>query len=253
MLIVVSPAKSLNFDPIQQTGITKPRFIDETKELVSVMKSKSETELKSLMTISDKIAALNVDRFNSFKFPFNKSNAKPAIFAFTGDVYRGLDVSQFSQEDIKYAQQHFRILSGLYGLLRPLDLMQPYRLEMGTKLRFSEYTNLYQYWGDKIVKAINKDMKKNGDKHLINLASEEYFKSIDKTKLAYPIVQVHFKEFRGDKLKIISFSAKKARGMMSRYILRNKVNKIKDLRGFHEEDYLYSESLSSEYELVFTR
>lgn len=253
MLIVVSPAKSLNFDLIDQPNITKPRFIKETKELVGVMKDKKRSDLKKLMDVSDKIADLNVERFNSFKFPFNTKNAKPSVFAFTGDVYRGLDVSQFSSEDIEYAQKHFRILSGLYGLLRPLDLIQPYRLEMGTKLALQEFRNLYQYWGDKIVKAINRDMKQNGDQYLVNLASEEYFKSINKSLLKAPLVQIHFKEYRDDTIKIISFSAKKARGMMSRFIIKNRIEQLGDLKAFHEDNYLYNEELSSELELVFTR
>ena len=240
MLIVVSPAKSLNFDPIELTGISKPRFIRETKELVETMKDKSSSDLKKMMSISDKIANLNVERFNSFKFPFNKKNAKSAIFAFTGDVYRGFDVDQFSEKNLLHAQKHFRILSGLYGLLRPMDLIQPYRLEMGTKLNFDTHKNLYQFWDTKIAKMINKDMKANGDKFLINLASEEYFKSIDRKTLKAPIVQIHFKEQRGDQIKIISFSAKKARGMMSRYILKNEISKLDDLRGFQEENYIYN-------------
>lgn len=253
MLIVVSPAKSLNLDPIEQKGITKPRFMNETKELVAVMQKKSPKDLKKLMSISDKLADLNAERYQHFDFPFHKKNAKPCIFSFDGDVYRGLDIDQFTQEDIEYAQKHFRILSGLYGLLRPLDLMQAYRLEMGTKLAFKDFENLYEYWGDKIVKMINKDMKANGDKYLVNLASNEYFKSIQKDALKAPIVDIHFKEQRGDQLKIISFSAKKARGMMSRYIIQNKIESIEGLKGFTEADYIYNEDLSSEHELVFIR
>lgn len=253
MLIVVSPAKSLNFDFIDLPKITKPRFIKETKELVGIMKDKKRSDLKKLMDVSDKIADLNVERFNNFKFPFNTKNAKPSVFAFTGDVYRGLDIAQFTDQDIEYAQKHFRILSGLYGLLRPLDLIQPYRLEMGTKLAIQDSKNLYQYWGDKIVKAINRDMKQNGDQYLVNLASEEYFKSINKSLLKAPLVQIHFKEYRDDTIKIISFSAKKARGMMSRFIIKNRVKQLEDLKAFHEENYLYNEELSSELELVFTR
>ena len=253
MLIVVSPAKSLNLDPIDIKKVSKPRFNDEIKGLVAVMKKKSKTDLKKLMSISEKLAMLNAERYQKFEFPFTKKNAKPAIFSFNGDVYRGLDIAQFNAQDIDYAQDHFRILSGLYGLMRPLDLMQPYRLEMGTKLTINGHKNLYEFWGDKISDMINKDMKKNGDEILVNLASEEYFKSVDQNKLKYPILDIEFKELRGDQLKIISFSAKKARGMMSRFIIKNQITNLKDLEAFSEEKYRFHKSLSSEQKLVFTR
>ena len=253
MLIVVSPAKSLNLEPVEQSNISKPRFMKETKELVGVMQDKSEKDLKKLMSISDKLATLNLQRYQSFKFPINKKNSKPCVFSFDGDVYRGLDISQLDQEDIEYAQAHFRILSGLYGLLRPLDLIQPYRLEMGTKLAFNGFKNLYDYWDVKISKMINKDMKENGDKYLVNLASNEYFKSINLSQLKAPIIQIHFKERRDGQLKIISFSAKKARGMMSRYIIKNRIRDVEDLKGFMEADYIYEKDLSTEHELVFVR
>ena len=232
MLLLISPAKTLDFEPMGLKQKTKPRFLKESQVLVDVLKKKSVDDIKKLMKVSDKIATLNVDRYQNFKTPFNLKNAKQAMFAFRGDVYTGLDADSFNEKEIAFAQDHLRILSGLYGLLKPLDLMQPYRLEMGTKLSNGHGKNLYEFWDDKITKVINKDLKATGSKAIINLASNEYFKSVKSKDLKGDLYNIAFKEEKNGQFKIVAFFAKKARGMMCHYIIKNKITNPKHLIGF---------------------
>jgi len=253
MLLLVSPAKTLDFSPSENQNFTQPRFMKESKQLVNILKKKSAGDLKELMHISDKLAELNHARYNEFKAPFNSQNSKQSILAFKGDVYTGLNVDDFTQGDLEFSQQCLRILSGLYGLLRPMDLMQAYRLEMGTKLENEEGKNLYEFWGDKITKMLNKDLAEKDNKSVINLASQEYFKSIQLDKMKAKLYNVHFKEERNGKLKIIAFSAKKARGMMCRYIIKNRINTAEGMKAFAEDNYLFNDELSTDTEYFFTR
>jgi cytoplasmic iron level regulating protein YaaA (DUF328/UPF0246 family) len=250
--MIVSPAKKLDFDtesPFEDYDI--PKYLDKSKSLVKELKKLSEADIKKLMKVSDAIAKLNKDRFNSFKTPFNTKNAKQAIFAFRGDTYQGLDPDSMNKNEIKYANKHLRILSGLYGVLNPMDLIQPYRLEMGTKFKTDGFKNLHTFWMDTNTKRIEADLK--GQKALINLASKEYFSSIDFSKLSKPVITPIFKENKNGILKIISFNAKRARGMMGRFIIENKIKDPQDLKQFNSDNYKFNNKLSSETEFVFTR
>lgn len=253
MVAIISPAKSLQFDQQETIEYTLSRMPSETKELVGVMQEKSTEDLKKLMNISDNLAELNAERFHSFSQRHTEKNAKPCIFTFNGDVYQGLDAGTLTEEEVDYAQDHLRILSGLYGLLRPKDLIQPYRLEMGTKLAFDDYNTLYDFWGDKIAKLLNKDLKAQGDDIIVNLASNEYFNSIKKSSLKARIIDVEFKDFKNGQYKIISFYAKKARGLMSRFIIKNKISNPEDLKMFDYEDYRFDDRSSTDNKLVFLR
>lgn len=253
MIVLLSPAKTLNTEPSSVERYSQPQFIKESETLVTILKEKSAADLKKLMKISDKIADLNVVRYKSFSTPFELDNAKQAIFAFRGDVYTGLHADSFDNDDLEFAQQHIRILSGLYGILKPLDLMQPYRLEMGTKLANSVGKNLYEFWDEKITKEINSELKKSKSKLIVNLASNEYFHSVKLNLLEGDLLNVNFKELRDGKYKIISFSAKKARGMMSHYIVKNRIETAETLKGFDIDNYVYNEELSDEKNYIFTR
>lgn len=254
MLLVVSPAKNLDYDtPAPTAKHTQPRMLDEAEVLVERARQLSPQQLGSLMKISDKLASLNAVRFNEWQQPFNTENAKQAVFAFNGDVYSGLDATTLKDSALDYAQQHLRILSGLYGVLRPLDLMQPYRLEMGTKLDNSRGKDLYAFWGSQIAQQLNQDMEKSGDTELVNLASNEYFKAVDKKALKASIITPVFKDTKQGKLKVISFYAKKARGMMARYMIEHQVRSSEQLKAFDVAGYKYDATLSSDTELVFTR
>lgn len=253
MIAVISPAKTLDFETKHQAEFTTPRFPKETERLVKKLRRKKEKDLKSLMSISDNIAQLNVERYQSFSGTVDPEVARPAIHAFKGDVYIGLDSDSLKDEEIDYAQHHLRILSGLYGLLRPLDLIEPYRLEMGTKLKMGRHDNLYQFWGDKIANMLSKELKENDDDILLNLASKEYFKSVNKKRVKGRIIDVEFKDFSNDQYKVISFFAKKARGLMSRYLIQNKISNPEDLKGFDLEGYYFVEKESSENQFVFYR
>ena len=253
MLLLISPAKTLDFNPTSIKKKSKPRFLPESQKLINILKTKTASDLKKLMKVSDKIANLNVERYHSFHTPFNLKNAKQAILAFRGDVYRGLDVDSFDEKDLEFAQQHLRILSGLYGLLRPMDLMQPYRLEMGTHLTNEQGKNLYDFWGNKITKTINKDVKSSQSNAIINLASKEYFSAVKTDLLKADVYNIHFKEEKDGKFKIVAFFAKKARGMMCNFIIKNKLTDPEHLIAFDMERYCYNEELSSERDLVFTR
>jgi len=251
MILLISPAKTLDFDPTEQKKHTIPAFLKESNALVKVLKKKSVEDIKTLMKVSDKIADLNVVRYKNFKTPFTLDNAKQAIYAFRGDVYTGMNADDFNQKDLDFAQKHLRILSGLYGVLKPLDLMQAYRLEMGTKLSNGFGKNLYEFWDTKITDQINTDAGKKMP--IINLASKEYFSSIKANQLNNPLYTANFKENRDGKWKIIAFSAKKARGMMCHYVIKNKLTKPEQLKGFDYDNYIFNEDLSDEKNFIFTR
>jgi cytoplasmic iron level regulating protein YaaA (DUF328/UPF0246 family) len=253
MKIIISPAKSLDFKTeLPTTNFSIPNFLSESKKINELLKKKSPSELKSLMSISEKLAELNWNRNNTFKTPFNIENARPSIFTFNGDVYSGLDAFSLSMDQLNQAQKSLRILSGLYGLLKPLDLIQPYRLEMGTKLNVEGSLNLYGFWRNKITNKLNDELNEN--EFFVNLASNEYSSAIDRKLLKTTMISPVFKDMKNGKLKIISFYAKKARGMMVRYILDNEIINLEDLRGFDYGGYSYSSEESEKMkELVFIR
>ena len=252
MKIVISPAKSLNFEKALPTeAFSQPSFLKESKQVHQVLKQKKPVELSDLMDISDKLADLNWQRNQNWKTPFKSTNARPAVYAFDGDVYTGLDAYTIPIDKLDALQASLRILSGLYGLLKPLDLIQAYRLEMGTKLPIGENKNLYEFWKPTITKALNKELKKG--ELFINLASNEYFSAVDEKALKVPVITPDFKDYKDGKLKVISFFAKKARGMMVRYILDTNVQTIDDLKGFNYDGYQYDANLSKGNHLVFTR
>lgn len=254
MLVVVSPAKNLDFESNIPVGqFTQPELIEDTERLMKVCRTLSPADLSSLMKISDKLATLNANRFAEFSTPFTPENARQALYAFNGDVYTGLDAYSLDKTTVEYAQQHLRILSGLYGLLRPLDLMQAYRLEMGTKLANPEGKDLYAFWGESITQLLNQALQEQGDNVLINLASNEYFKAVKKNVLEGMIITPTFKDYKNGQYKIISFFAKKARGLMARYILEKRIADVDGLKAFDVEGYQYSEAQSSSTELVFLR
>ena len=254
MLIVISPAKTLDFEtPPTVPAFTIPDFLDDSAELIDELREFEPYRLSELMGISPKLAELNSNRYHGWSVPFTSSNAKQSVLAFKGDVYTGLDADNLNRDDLQYAQQHLRILSGLYGVLKPLDLMQPYRLEMGTKLKTRRGKDLYDFWQDRIHAAINAELVNQEDPVLVNLASNEYFKSVKAGKLQARIITPVFKEKRNGEFKMITFFAKKARGLMSRYIIRNRLPDPEDIKGFDLEDYRYNEALSSADRPVFTR
>lgn len=253
MIVVLSPAKTLDFSQFDIGKVTQPRLLNETDNLVSVLKKKTPTDIQKLMKVSEKIANLNVERFQTFKTPFTIQNAKPSMFAFKGDVYTGLEADQFSENEIDFAQKHIRILSGLYGVLKPLDLMQPYRLEMGTKLKNGKFKNLYEFWDNRITNLINDDMETVNTNILLNLASNEYFHSIKKEKLNGTIINIAFKENRNGALKIISFNAKKARGRMAHLIVKEGITNPESLKSLVVNDYVYHAQYSTNSNLVFVK
>ena len=257
MIIVVSPAKALDFEsPLVTAEHSQPDMLNKSKELIEVLSTKTPEDLRSLMSISDSLAELNFGRYQDWNLPFTASNARPAVLSFSGDTYVGLDaVGKFSQSDFSHAQKTLRILSGLYGVLRPLDLIQPYRLEMGTKLETKEGSNLYQFWGQEISRRINDDMEESpGEKILINLASNEYFKSVHEDQIEGTVVTPCFldRKEEGD-YKIVSFYAKKARGAMASWIIRNRVTSSKQFKGFDEDGYRYDVTRSELNQPVFVR
>ena len=253
MIVLISPAKTLDFEPVDTGEYTLPRLLNKSESLVRELRKKSARSIKKLMGVSDKIAELNVARYQEFSTPFTPDNAKPAALAFKGDVYLGLQAGEMSPEDLSFAQNHLRILSGLYGLLKPLDLMQPYRLEMGTALRKGRKKNLYEFWGSDITDLLNTDLEETGSRAVVNLASQEYFRAIKPGLLTVPLVQVSFKEERGGQFKVISFNAKKARGAMARQIVRNKITDADQIVGLNVDGYLYNNDLSGPDNLVFTK
>lgn len=254
MLIVVSPAKTLDYDtPPKTKTFTLPDYLDDSAELIHRMREFSALDISELMKVSAKIAELNFDRYEAWNKKFTEKNAKQAALAFKGDVYTGLDAESFSAKDFKFAQSHLRILSGLYGLLRPLDLMKPYRLEMGTRLSNERGKNLYEFWGDEITEGLNAQLKKIKSGHLINLASNEYFKAVRPKKLNAEIITPAFKELKNGDYKMIGIYAKKARGLLSRYIIQNQLSDIDDIKSFDLDGYKFNSKLSKDTNWVFTR
>ncbi len=254
MLMVISPAKTLDYDSTPITDkATQPRFLDDSKELIDVLKDKSPQEIAELMSLSDKLSTLNVARYGSWKKKATPANARQALLAFKGDVYTGLAVEDFSEEDLTFAQQHLRMLSGLYGVLRPLDLMQPYRLEMGTKLANPRGKDLYSFWGDRISESLNRDLKAQGDDVLLNLASQEYFGAVRPAALKARVIEAVFKDRKNGEYKIISFHAKKARGMMARYVIKERVTDSEGLKDFNLGGYRFDATSSDQNRLVFLR
>ncbi|MDT0557118.1 peroxide stress protein YaaA [Ichthyenterobacterium sp. W332] len=252
MKLVLSPAKSLNYESELPTNITTEGcFLAEAERLNKLLKKKSARSLSKLMKISDNLGQLNYERNQDWSLPFNKDNARQAVYAFNGDVYRGLDIYTLPKNKIDKLQNTVRIISGLYGVLKPMDLIQPYRLEMGTKFPVGKTKNLYQFWKTKITKALNEELA--DDEVFLNLASNEYFKAIDTKALKVPVITANFKEFKNGEYKMIAIFAKIARGLMARYVLDTNANTIKDIKGFNYEGYGFSDELSSETELVFTR
>ncbi|SHJ50863.1 hypothetical protein SAMN04488028_101342 [Reichenbachiella agariperforans] len=253
MIALISPAKTLDFETKTVGEHTFPRFPKETKELVSVLQQQSSADLKSLMSISENIADLNVGRYKGFKATHNEKNAKTCLHAFKGDVYLGLEAETLDHKALDFSQQHLRILSGLYGLLRPLDLIQPYRLEMGTRLVFDQHKNLYSYWDDKIVKMLHKDLKAQDDNVVINLASNEYFKAVDRKSLKAQVIDTEFKDHKNGQYKLISFFAKRARGLMARYIIDHQITNVEDLKAFDYDGYFFDPKDSTDTKLAFKR
>ena len=252
MKIIISPAKSLDFETKVPTSLhSQPQFLEDSVKLNKKLKTLSRKRLSEFMGISTDLAALNYERNQNWSLPFTPENSKQAIFAFTGEVFRGIDVNSLASDKVPVLQERLRILSGLYGLLKPLDLIQPYRLEMGKKLKVGKTETLYKFWGDKITNALNEEIADND--LFINLASSEYFKAVNQKVLKVPMITPVFKDFKNGQYKTIMTFAKKARGLMVRYIIDNNIKTVEALKGFDTDGYGFSESMSTETELVFTR
>lgn len=250
MLILISPAKSLDYSIPSFKEHTLPSFTSDIRTLVGVMKKKSAQEISELMHVSENLGILNEERFKTFQKDFTTENSKQAILAFNGDVYTKIDVDNYSADDFAFAQNHLRILSGLYGLLKPLDLIQPYRLEMGTALETKKGKNLYQYWDKKIAKAINDAA---AGRPIVNLASQEYFKAVHLKTLKTPVVNIHFKEFKNGSYQVIGIFAKQARGMMANFAIKNRLTDPENLKAFNQEGYEFSAPMSSKTDWTFIR
>ncbi|MDH4570920.1 peroxide stress protein YaaA [Pseudomonas sp. BN414] len=254
MLLVISPAKTLDYEtPPVTSRFTQPEFLDHAQELIQQLRELSPAQIAELMHLSDKLAGLNVARYGSWHPDFTPDNAKQALLAFKGDVYTGLNAEDFVDADFDFAQQHLRMLSGLYGLLRPLDLMQPYRLEMGTKLANARGKDLYAFWGERISGWLNEALAAQGDDILLNLASNEYFSSVKRKALSARIIDTEFKDLKNGQYKIISFYAKKARGLMARYVIKERLKDPEGLKDFNYQGYRYSAEHSKPDSLVFLR
>ena len=254
MIAIVSPAKSLDFETTySHITSTKPRLLKHTRKLVNILKKKKASEISQLMKISEKLANLNIERYQSFKETHTSEVSKPNILAFQGDVYKGIQADTFQLDDLNFAQKHLRVLSGLYGLLRPLDAIQPYRLEMGTRLNFDNFKTLYEYWDRTILDLLLADLKRQSDNIIVNLASNEYFKSIDKKDMPAKVIDIKFKDLNNGVYKVVSFYAKKARGLMARFMILNRINNPQKLKNFNLEGYYFDESTSSENKLTFKR
>lgn len=258
MQLIISPAKTLDFETAPVTDLhTQSEYLNKSRTLNAALKRHKVADISNLMGLSENLAKLNVARYKAWKLPFTPDNAKQAILAFKGDVYIGLDAESLSQDDFAFAQQHLRILSGLYGVLKPLDLIMPYRLEMGTRLVTKKGTNLYQFWGDSLTLALNKEAKSDvfegEDQVLINLASNEYSKVINRNKLKATIITPIFKDQKNNHYKVISFFAKKARGLMSRYIIDNRITKAEDIQKFDLAEYYFCPEQSSASDWIFQR
>ena len=249
MLAVISPSKTQDFSQCNIDFFTQTRQIESSDELIGILKNKSKSQISKLMSLSEKLSELNFDRFQKFKLPFTLDNAKQAILAFKGDVYNGINAPELSSEDLEFAQGKVRMLSGLYGVVRPLDLIQPYRLEMGTKLSNAKGRDLYDYWGSEISSVLNDDEPDL----IINLASNEYFKAIDKKTLNANILDIVFKEKKGDSYKVIGIYAKRARGLMVNYIIKNRLESPEALKDFSDEGYRFDKELSTDSSWVYLR
>ena len=253
LVTIISPAKKLDYSPVEKNiDSTIPSLLEHSNELIKDLKSLNPQEVSSLMSLSDKLGALNYERFQEWKTPFTKSNSKQAILAFKGDVYQGLDAESLSETELIWAQKHVRILSGLYGILKPMDLMQPYRLEMGTKFATKRGQNLYDFWSSIITEELNKNFSSDNT-YLLNLASNEYFKSINVSELKANVISPVFMDKKNGKYKIISFFAKKARGLMTRYVIKNRIEDITDIQNFEEGGYFFNEAMSEDNKPVFCR
>jgi cytoplasmic iron level regulating protein YaaA (DUF328/UPF0246 family) len=254
MLIVISPAKTLDYETPPKTGtFTIPDYLDRSEQLIARARQYSTLDIAELMAVSMKLAELNFERFAQWHTPFTPDNAKQAVLAFKGDVYTGLDAERFSAADFKFAQNHLRILSGLYGLLRPLDLMQPYRLEMGRKVDTERGKNLYEFWGTTITEGLNAQLKKLKSPYLINLASNEYFKAVKPGALDGEIITPEFKDWKNGQYKMMGVYAKKARGQLSRFVIRNQLTDPQQMKAFDVDGYRFNEALSNGNKWVFTR
>jgi uncharacterized protein len=254
MLFLLSPAKSLDYDtPVGDLPHTLPQFVPQSKALIEVLRQKSPQQIAELMDLSDALSALNVARYEAWSPKFTAKNAKQAVLAFNGDVYEGLDAKTLSPKQLEWAQDHLCILSGLYGVLRPLDWMQPYRLEMGTTLQTDKGSNLYKFWGAQIAEYLNAQLAKDKTPVIVNLASQEYFKSVDLKTLKARVIECVFEDFKGGKYKIISFNAKRARGLMARYAIQHRITHPEGLLGFDLEGYAYDPQVSESDRLVFRR
>ncbi len=255
MLILLSPAKIQNFKQLEiLKTFTIPEYIDESEKLVELLRELSPSELSIMLGINANLTNINFDRIFNWHRPFTLKNSKQAVFIFDGEVFRGLNTKSFSSDDFKYAQDHLRILSGLYGILRPLDLIQPYRLEISSKLENSSMKNLYEFWREKVTSTVQTALKSSGKPEIIlNLASKEYFKTLELIDLKAKVLNVEFYEHKNDKTKQIVIYTKKARGLMASYIIKNRIEEIEDLKGFGEEGYWFSPQMSTDNTLVFTR
>ena len=253
MILVISPSKTMDFPAQHYPNHTLPEMVEQSRRLIEGLKKLTPSQVGELMGISEKLAQLNWQRYQDFSLPFSPDNARQAIFAFKGDVYSGVAADTLNAKDIAFAQDHVRILSGLYGVLKPLDLIQPYRLEMGTKLRAGRAQNLYEFWDTLVTEAINRDLQHEKQPVLVNLASDEYFRVIRPETLNGPVLKISFKEKRKGKYKVIGIHAKRARGLMVNYVVSNHLEKIEDLQDFTSEGYVFNGALSSAAELVFCR
>lgn len=254
MLTLLSPAKKLNMDPAETAvAVTQPRLGDDTHELATVAKTQTAADLKRLMHISDKLATMNFERFQAFNLDNRSNSAKPAGLAFDGDVYWGLDADSLSEDTLSYAQDHLRILSGLYGVLRPMDAIQPYRLEMGTKMKNGRGKSLYEFWGPRIADRLNEDLADHSDTTVVNLASNEYFKAVDATALGRTVIAAKFLNVKDGTARSLMYYAKHARGSMARWIMENRVDRADGLRDFDADGYRLDAAASTDSEMVFSR
>lgn len=254
MIILLSPSKGQDFThSFPETPHTVPRFLKDSQVLIDELRKFDSIGIQNLMSVSEKIAALNVERYQKFTTPFTQNNSRQALFAFTGDVYSRINCHTYSEDVLHYAQKHLRILSGLYGCLRPLDLIQPYRLEMKTKLKNSRGKDLYQFWGERITDILNKDLEKDNTPLLVNLASNEYFKAVKPKLLTHRLLTINFKEIKNGKARVVAIFAKQARGMMTDYILNNTITDPEDIKQFSTAGYSFSDSDSDEKQWIFSR
>ena len=254
MLFLLSPAKSLDYESaLPPVKASEPQFVPQSTELISTLKKKSPKQIAELMDLSEALAQLNVARYKAWSPTFTETNARPAVLAFNGDVYEGLDAKSLKPKDLQWAQDHVAILSGLYGVLRPLDLMQPYRLEMGTALKHGKAHNLYQFWGAQIAAHLNRQLSSSKDPVIVNLASQEYFKAVDRKFLQARVIECVFQDHKNGQYKIISFFAKRARGLMARYAIQQQAKTPEALQNFNSEGYAFEPSASKDDTLVFRR